>query len=103
MATIYYVKDGPGPKNSGPGRTVQLPELGKIVQEQGIDHKYLGKKAPQFNPRTPSEYPSRVVIEIESGDSKSSVFTEVGFYILLGLSPQEAEKIFSKAIGQLRL
>ena len=96
MAKVYYVKDGPRPSNFGPGREISLSELERRVQN--IEIKYLSSKPPEFNKKTPSIYPLRVVVEVETKESKSQLFNKTGFYILLQLTPGEAEPlIFSSS------
>jgi hypothetical protein len=96
MATLYYVKDGSRPYNSGPGRNISLAELERRVQ--GKEIKYLGETPPEFNRNSPSKYPLRVVVEVEAHEAIGDLFSRAGFYLFPQLSPEEAEAlIFPKA------
>jgi hypothetical protein len=90
MAMIYYVKDGPRPGNSGPGYKVSLEDLETKLGNQRI--KYLGLNPPEINKDKPSIYPCRVVVEIDSNDSKGRLFDKIGFYLILELTPEKAHK-----------
>ena len=79
-----------------------MKSLEANLKEQKIVHKYLGTNPPEFSRDKPSEYPVRVVIEIDRED-EVGVFPTPGFYLFPDLSPQHAKAIFGDAIGPMRL
>jgi hypothetical protein len=89
VPTIYYVKDGPGPNNSGLGKDIDLLEVEKIIRNHAINLKYLGENPPRFNPAELSQVFLHVVIELKPGESIGNLLNKPGFYILLNISPHE--------------
>ncbi len=87
MAVVYYVKDGPRPNNSGPGYEASVADL--EARLAGRQVKYLRTQPPKINPTTPLQYPVHVVIEVEVTDPLGSMFTKVGFFLIVGASPSE--------------
>ncbi len=87
MAVVYYVKDGPHPNSSGSGYEASVADL--EARLAGRQVKYLGTQPPEINPTTPSQYPIHVVIEVEVTDPLGSMFTKVGFFLIVGASPSE--------------
>jgi hypothetical protein len=68
-----------------------LAELERRVQEEEI--KYLSETPPEFNRNSPSQYPLRVVVEVEAHEATGHFFSRTGFYLLPQLSPEEAESL----------
>lgn len=92
MPTVYFVKDGPRPDNSGPGFPISMPDLEARVRGQEV--KYLGIVPPQFNPDQPSRFATKhVVIEVEPTEATGAVFKRQGFYLLPQLKPKEASQL----------
>jgi len=94
MASIYYVKDGPRPDNSGAG---VILENNKVISAfGGYPLRYLGKTPPEFNV---DKYNSNIIsaarhVVVEIVDNKlSPPFNEAGYYLVKGLSPDDASKI----------
>lgn len=87
MSTMYFVKDGPRPENSGPGYRIDLRDLYARLQEMSV--MYLGEEPPEFNTGSPSKYPVRVVVEVKKGQVDSSKFNRPGFYLLRDVAPDD--------------
>lgn len=90
MAKIWFSKDGSRPYNqSGPGIQVTSEEAQAIVGlRQAI---FAGKDAPSINPDKPSHSLKNVVLEIEDSAEVSAILPKVGFYLISGISPKEAQ------------
>ena len=87
MAVVYFVKDGPHPNSSGSGYEASVADL--EAQLAGRELKYLGTQPPEINPTTPSQYPVHVVVEVEASEPLGSMFMKVGFFLIVGASPNE--------------
>jgi hypothetical protein len=91
MPVMWFSKDGPRPHSqSGPGTSVSIAEAHAIVGTHEI--KFVGAGPPSVNSDRPSSHVKNVVLQVES-PSISGVLNHVGFYLVLGLKPQEAEQI----------
>ena len=87
MAVVYYVKDGPRPTSSGRGYEASIPDLESRLAGRQV--KFIGTDPPEINISSPSQYPVHVVIEVEVTDPVGSMFTKVGFFLVVGASPSE--------------
>jgi hypothetical protein len=95
---VYYVKDGSYPQNMVDplGRRIALAELERRLQ--GQDLRYLRTLPPEFNPEQPSHEAAHVVVELEMDEPPGQFLTQTGYYLVLQLSPSEAEVlIFPRA------
>jgi hypothetical protein len=94
MPTLWFVKDGPRPSSRrGAGLSVSLDRVHKAFGE--YDALYAGTQAPEFNVNCPSFGPTRVVIEIETGEATDEEFSKAGFYLIDGLSPGAGERLLA--------
>jgi hypothetical protein len=93
MAKVYYLKDGSYPQNMVDpfGRRLALAELEGRIQGQAL--RYLSTLPPEFNPEQPSPSPRHVVVELEIDEPPGQLLTQTGYYLLLELSPNEAEAL----------
>ncbi len=87
MATLYFVKDGPGPENSGSGFKIDLHALKSHFPDIGVLH--LGEEPPEFNAESPSQYPVKVVVEVTEAEKGEDEFNRQGFYLLKGVAPND--------------
>jgi hypothetical protein len=88
MATLYYVKDGPRPGNSGRGYNIDLTNLYKRLPH--LTTRFLGTEPPTFNEKSPSMYPVRVVVEVLPDEVDSNKFQSAGFHLLVDVPPDDA-------------
>ena len=88
MSTLFYVKDGPRPDNSGPPHKIDLIDLYKYLPI--LNTKFLGTEPPSFNENSPSIYPERVVMEVLPDEVDSNKFQNAGFYLLIDIAPDDA-------------
>ncbi len=94
MAIIHYVKFGQHP-NYNQGRNIPTSDI--IDKLRNLDIKYLrNNPPPKFNPNNQSQYPEVVVIQITPDEVGEEPLNQIGFYALVGTTPQEAENIFFK-------
>jgi len=93
------VKDGPA-RNSTYGQGVQVSflELHEAFGHRRL--KFLSKNIPQINVKKPSPYPRYVVIEVKEEDGTDDKFPQSGFYLLLDLSPEEAQQLLDGHRGK---
>ncbi len=98
MPTMWFAKDGPRPcSQSGSGIQISNQEVLLIVaKHQAI---FAGTEAPSINPITPSYSERNVVLEVEFGEEASPSLPKVGFYLVVGLSPSEAQRILTEYRG----
>ncbi len=90
MPTMWFAKDGKRPDTqSGPGIPITTQEIQTVFGMYQIIYK--GKEAPSINPEHPSHSKKNIVIEVELSNEISSLIPEIGFYVVLGLSPTEAD------------
>ncbi len=99
MPTMWFAKDGPRPNSqSGPGVQINNQEALLIVAEH--EAMFAGTEPPSINPATPSYSERNVVLELESGEEVSPSFPKVGFYLIAGLSPSEAQRMLAEYRGR---
>lgn len=90
MATLWFARDGKRPgTQSGPGIVLSTAEANVIFA--GCPCRYCGLEAPGINPNKPSQSIKNVVLEIEPEDDRLGRFKKVGFYWMVGDSPDEVE------------
>jgi hypothetical protein len=91
---MWFAKDGPRPDSqSGPGVQINNQEALLIVAKH--EATFAGTEPPSINPATPSYSERNVVLEVESGEEVSPSLPKVGFYLIAGLSPSEAQLILT--------
>ena len=94
MPIMWYVKDGPRPQTTrGSGTQLSFAEISGALGRYGSE--FLSREPPQFNVNTPSQYPTRVVIEVRNEDGTNPQFPQPGFYVILDLSPGQAQDLLS--------
>jgi hypothetical protein len=101
MTKVYAVKDGSYPQNLVDpfGRRIALAELERRLQ--GWDVRYLSTLPPEFNPERPSPEVKYVIVELAMDEPPGRLFPRTGYYLLPGLSPDEAETLlFPPASGR---
>lgn len=90
MATMFFSKDGPRPDNQrGPGIELTLAEIEAIFSKEYL--RYLGDHPPTINQDRPSHSLKNVVLLVDHEDGTSPKLAKSGFYLVMGLRPQEAE------------
>jgi len=97
MPTLWPVKDGPDviSRTVGWGIQVSFLELHEAFGDYTL--KFLSKDLPPpFNVNEPSLIPRHVVIEVKEEDGTDSKFPQSGFYLVLGLSPDHAQKLLNE-------
>lgn len=92
MPTMWFAKDGPRPNSqSGPGVPITFEEAEAIIgSRQAI---FVGVEAPSINADQPSYSIKNVVLEVEPDEGASARLSEIGFYVIAGISPSEAEGV----------
>lgn len=91
MPIIWYAKDGKRPHSQqGPGTPVTLAEAEKVIV--GKTARFAGSVAPNINPENPSASVRNVVVELLHDEGQSVSLPEPGFYLIVGLSPEHAER-----------
>lgn len=99
MPTIWFAKDGPRPDSqAGSGMQINNQEAQVIVAKRQA--MFVGTEAPSINPETPSYSQRNVVLEVESGEEVCSSLPKVGFYLVAGLSPSEAQRMLTEYRGR---
>lgn len=90
MAVMWFSKDGKRPHTqSGPGIDISLGEIHAIFGKEHL--RYVGTEAPSINPDTPSHSEKNVVLETSADDGISDMLPKVGFYLVVGVRPRDAE------------
>mgnify|MGYP003392595055 FL=1 len=100
MPVMWFAKDGPRPNSqSEPGATISIDEARAIVGVQ--EAKFVGSEPPSINSERPSWEAKNVIVEVESPSNCSDLLPNVGYYLVLGLKPQEAERILRSLRGEV--
>jgi hypothetical protein len=91
MPTMWFVKDGPRPYSQrGLGTPVTFDEIEAIFGSYQMH--YAGSEAPSINAGKPSHSIKNVVFEVEESEGTSSFLPKPGFYLVVGCSPDSAER-----------
>ena len=91
MPTMWLVKDGPRPHSqSGPGTSMTFDEVAAIFGSHQM--RYAGLEAPSINAAKPSHSNKNVVLEVEATEGVSALLPEQGFFLVVGCSPDSAER-----------
>jgi hypothetical protein len=91
MPTMWLVKDGRRPHSqTGPGTSVTFDEVAAIFGSHQMH--YAGPEAPSINADKPSHSIKNVVLEVEENEGVSSLLPKQGFYLVVGSSPDSAER-----------
>lgn len=99
MPTLYYAKDGRRPHTQrGPGIRVSFEEL-RSAFPNAIP-QFVSSDAPEFNVDKPSQYPVRVVVEVEADEGTAPEYPKIGFYLLPDLSPEQAQQQLDGSRGK---
>lgn len=99
MPTLYFAKDGRRPDTQrGLGIRVSFEELGAAFPNG--TPQFVSVDAPEFNVDHPSQYPVRVVVEVEANEGTTSEYPKVGFYLLPNLSPERAREQLDRTKGK---
>lgn len=98
MATMWFAKDGKRPNSqSGPGISITSQEAQAVIGSyQAI---FVGKEAPNINPEQPSYSPKNVVFEVELDTETNLLLPQVGFYVVAGLTPENAQLLLNAHRG----
>jgi len=96
MPTLYYTKDGRRPHTQrGPGINVSFQDLSTAFPN--INPRFVSIEAPEFNVDKPSQYPMRVVVEVEADEGTTTEYPKSGFYLLPNVSPTHANEQLERA------
>ena len=100
MPVMWFAKDGLRPNSqSEPGTTISNDEARAIV---GVhEAKFVGSEPPSINSERPSWEAKNVIVEVESPSNCSDLLPKVGYYFVLGLKSQEAERILRSLRGEI--
>lgn len=91
MPKIWSAKDGPRPySQSGPGIPASHDEVEAIFS--GYELVYHGLEPESINRERPTKWPVNVLVELEESESCTALLPQVGFYQVLGMRPEEAER-----------
>lgn len=93
MAKLWYLKGSRGPERLRSGHEITVDLLLSEITHRDV--KYVGP-APPTTPAagedlTPYRSPSHVLVGVSSRELKD-VFGKPGYYLLLGVQSEEAEK-----------
>ncbi len=98
MPTMWYVKNGRRPDTQhGPGIEISFEEVAAIFVDHDV--KFVSNDAPNINPDAPSEHPVNVVIEVDREEGTSTQLERPGFYLVVGLSPEQTQYVLGQHRG----
>ena len=100
MPVMWFAKDGARPHSqSGSGISVSVAEAFEIIGSHEI--RFAGAEAPSINSGHPSSHPNNVVFEVASPLDGGGALARTGFYVVVGLKPNEAEKTLGTLRGEV--
>lgn len=89
MPVMWFANDGPRPySQTDPPTHVSLGEARQIVGLHQV--KFVGTDPPSINVERPSRDVRNVVFQIRSLSEAGEGFPHAGFYLVLGLRPDDA-------------
>lgn len=93
MATLYFVRDGKGTQHTSRGHDVPIEGTRAACERRGF---HFFEKGPVINEGIASPFaPFRhVVVEVTNTDV-GGIFDRAGFYLVNGMSPEDAQREFS--------
>jgi hypothetical protein len=91
MPTLWYAKDGRRPDaQRGPGVAISFQDLNSLFPD--TEPLFVSVQPPEFNVDQPTQYPVRVVVEVQPQEGTDARFPKVGFYLMQDISPERAQQ-----------
>lgn len=91
MAVMFFSRDGRRPDTQhGPGIDLTVKEIEAVFGRDRL--RYMGLRAPNIRPKTPSALEKNVVVQIDEKDVVTGRLPDYGFYLVVDVRPSEAER-----------
>jgi hypothetical protein len=94
---LYFLREGSADQKLCSSHPVPLDQARAVAPRYGVKHNFsMPAMNPDSRPARWQDSPHHVIVEVSEHETGES-FDKAGFYVLIGLAPDQAMELFAIA------